>query len=409
MANKSNYSDTQYINVRPKASQPQFLNVNVGGNQYSVTKVPTPNYNQIVANGQPLPMHPYWMHWRRWTTPVGFYYYKGRENDENYRAGSVFNALGASGVAGPTPGPLSSSNFDSFVNRNESLAVAELYAQAANIDFNAAVAAAEAPKAWALIASTATRCANIFKSLKRGDVRSLKENLIGSGRHARSISRRANTARRRGGLEQFAADTWLEVKYGWKPMLYDIEGAAEAADRGWQKEPADIVIQISKRRQTDTKVVGNYADSGGATGKVTISHGYTCRVGVIQQDMRNAASLGLLNLATVAWELVPYSFVLDWLLPVGNFISAQTAFAGTAFEEGCESYHHKWKGTYTQTEYRGAPCSLNATCEGAFLQRELLSGVPNTSKILTLANADELLGWDKVVTSLALLSGAFRR
>jgi len=410
MAVKRSYNETSYINTNPTASTtPQYLDVSTGGNTYAVTKVATNNYNSYIANKQALPMHPYQMIWRRYTTPVGFYYNKGQVNAEQFRSGTVWQALGASGVTGPSPGPLADSNFNYFLYRNKSLAVAELYAQAANIDFNALVAVAEAPKAFALIASTASRFAKIYRSLRKGDVRALKDSLIESGGHARSISRRANTARKRGGLEQFAADTWLEVKYGWKPLLYDIEGAAEATSKGWQEEPSDIIIQVSKRRSTDASSKGNYVDKSGSSGKVTVSHGYTVKVSIIQQDMRNAASLGLLNLGLVAWELVPYSFVVDWLLPVGNFIQAQTAFSGTSFKEGCHSYHHKWKGQHTQTEYRGAPADLKATCEGAYMKRELLSSLPSTTKILSVATPDELMNWDKVVTSLALLSGAFRR
>jgi len=411
MAIKRTYYEFSHIQSNPlSGGTATYIDANTVGNIYKTpTKIGTADYNTYIATNQPLPMHPYEMYWRNYQTPIGYYYDKGIVSNDRYRQGTVWNALGASGVAGPNPSPLGSSSFNYFVTRNQSLAIAELYQQAANIDFNALVAVAEAPKAFAMIASTASRIANIYRSLRKGDVRALKDSLIGSGGHARSISRRANTARKRGGLEQFAADTWLEVKYGWKPLLYDIQGAADATSKGWQKEPADIIIQVSKRRKTDAKSVGNYVDTSSTTGKVTISHGYTVKVSIIQQDMRNAASLGLMNLGLVAWELVPYSFVVDWLLPVGDFIQAQTAFSGTTFKEGCHSYHHSWKGEHHQTEYRGAPADLHATCEGAYMKRTLLTGLPSTTKILTVATPDELMNWDKVITSLALLSGAFRR
>jgi hypothetical protein len=37
------------------------------------------------------------------------------------------------------------------------------------------------------------------------------------------------------------------------------------------------------------------------------------------------ARLGLLNPAEVIWELVPFSFVADWFLPIGDYLSALDA------------------------------------------------------------------------------------
>jgi hypothetical protein len=34
--------------------------------------------------------------------------------------------------------------------------------------------------------------------------------------------------------------------------------------------------------------------------------------------------LGLINPAVVAWELVPFSFLVDWFIPVGKFLDSWT-------------------------------------------------------------------------------------
>jgi hypothetical protein len=39
-------------------------------------------------------------------------------------------------------------------------------------------------------------------------------------------------------------------------------------------------------------------------------------------------SLGLTNPALVAWELVPFSFVVDWALPIGDWLSSLDAMLG---------------------------------------------------------------------------------
>jgi hypothetical protein len=52
---------------------------------------------------------------------------------------------------------------------------------------------------------------------------------------------------------------------------------------------------------------------------------------------RTLASLGLTNLASVGWEVMPYSFVIDWAVPVGNWLNLQDADTGLEYVQGCVS------------------------------------------------------------------------
>lgn len=51
-----------------------------------------------------------------------------------------------------------------------------------------------------------------------------------------------------------------------------------------------------------------------------------------------ASQLDLVNPLSLGWELVPFSFVLDWFIPVGNMLEALTAHAGLVFVGGHYSY-----------------------------------------------------------------------
>ena len=46
-----------------------------------------------------------------------------------------------------------------------------------------------------------------------------------------------------------------------------------------------------------------------------------------------ANRLGLLNPISVAWELVPFSFLIDWFVPVGNYLDSFTDFVGLEMSE----------------------------------------------------------------------------
>ena len=49
------------------------------------------------------------------------------------------------------------------------------------------------------------------------------------------------------------------------------------------------------------------------------------------------SQLGLLNPLEIVWECLPYSFVVDWAIPVGAWMSSLTADAGFSFKGGSRS------------------------------------------------------------------------
>lgn len=130
---------------------------------------------------------------------------------------------------------------------------------------------------------------------------------------------------------------WLQLQYGWKPLLSDIYGACDA---------------LSKREQSDWRVTAKawrgdtywnetyYPPYVGNTSTIdnTDSHrmgarrnrGVFVRIDAIPQNdlLMSLSSLGVTNPLLVAWELVPYSFVVDWALPVGNWLDSLDAMLG---------------------------------------------------------------------------------
>jgi len=56
-------------------------------------------------------------------------------------------------------------------------------------------------------------------------------------------------------------------------------------------------------------------------------------------------SIGLVNPAAILWELVPYSFVVDWIVPIGQFLENISAGVGLRFLSG---YRTEWtKSAFT--------------------------------------------------------------
>lgn len=407
------------MSLKTKPSGTWYDQGDINGNprnevvKFNQTSIPiasvTPDFKKKILTGEPLPMRAYSCSTNESLSPVGPYKYVFRGA---YPAnGSVWTALGTFPLGAKMDwvgGVLSL--YTDVQNDVDARSTSSLYEAANNTDFQGLVSLGEAPKTLALIGQTATRLAGALRSLKRGDVSSVLSSLgLETGKHSRSLTRRANTARKRGNLRQFAADSWLEVKYGWKPMLSDIEAAAEATAKGWQKEPADIFIQAGKRRTVDArKRPGNVSYEGHPVGKYKYSNGYSVKVAILDPTTRNLQGLGLLNLASVAWELIPYSFVLDWFLPVGDFINAQTAFAGTTFKEGCQSSFHQIDAHMDVYEVSGHDAALFCKEKGMRIDRELLSQLPSTTKILNPTSFSRLMSFDRAITGLALLQSAYR-
>lgn len=203
---------------------------------------------------------------------------------------------------------------DNMVNRSVTEALNKMSASKINI----AVSVAEAKTTMNGIAQIVSRIAKSAIHLKRGNIGKALATLTGA-KPKRGTS---------------PSNLWLEYQYGIMPLISDLQGAVAALDRGLRKDGHHFSV---RRRLTD-KIALPPPRSSYDVWKVTGS----AHVGVETQlyaridnrylDLIN--SLGLLNPATVLWELTPYSFVIDWLLPIGNVLDAMTAGVGITYKGG---------------------------------------------------------------------------
>jgi len=131
---------------------------------------------------------------------------------------------------------------------------------------------------------------------------------------------------------------WLELQYGWKPLMSDVQGACEALDRRERDGQAYYCTAVGKAKDekiTRTRYgVDIYQD-------VEIKEQFSCIVKLfyyLQNPLvATFASLGITNPAELIWERVPYSFVVDWFLPVGSWLSSWDADLGWIYKTGIQS------------------------------------------------------------------------
>lgn len=201
---------------------------------------------------------------------------------------------------------------------------------------NLGVALGETRQLSKQIGTTATRIARAYSSLRKGQWR--------------------NAARTLGVRARSQPENWLELQYGWKPLLSDIHGAAQAvSERNKERDWVVTVASTERDKAFDGPLdyVANprlfvYYRVRGSRG-VSVS----VRLDYHPSSFDYAhlpAALGLTNPLEVAWELVPYSFVVDWFLPVGNWLSTLDATLGYKF----------LSGSYTTRRFRQFACTVNA-------------------------------------------------
>jgi hypothetical protein len=166
--------------------------------------------------------------------------------------------------------------------------------------------------------------------------------------------------KKRDRIEQFS-DNWLEVRYAWTPLLGDIYDAADVAAMGLNRnEHLNGMRTTSKHTGTwdknelywTTASAKNQFASEQAGGSYEQYETLEIAWSVTDKDYRADEALGLNNPALLAWELLPFSFVADWFLPIGRNLQQLTAFGGLKFHGG---YHSKVRKCQTFARLGNSP------------------------------------------------------
>jgi len=113
---------------------------------------------------------------------------------------------------------------------------------------------------------------------------------------------------------------WLEFTYGWKPLASSIYGTIEEWNR--PKHPFYTVVATASER--DFTSGSTVFISPGVRRVYFSSLTRRCRIvsryAIAQTELDRLSGYTSLNPVSIAWELMPYSFVVDWFLDVGGYV-----------------------------------------------------------------------------------------
>lgn len=170
--------------------------------------------------------------------------------------------------------------------------------------FNLAVNVAEGKKTVAMVTQNLTALGKAFRAARRGDWKQSLASL-----------RAPSNSRKLAFSSKEIASRWLELQYGWLPLLSSTYDAAKAFE-AYTSGPRVNSLRVFRVKS------GPYNGSQSPTlwsgnGSYRYLKSYRCEM---MEQMSAVRELGLMDPASVAWELIPYSFVVDWFVPIGTYL-----------------------------------------------------------------------------------------
>lgn len=205
---------------------------------------------------------------------------------------------------------------------------------------NLVQAYAERSQMFRLIGDSATKIAKSLHSLKQGRL-DLAAAALGLATSKRKTSKYREVHRKYGSnpkaLDSELSSRWLELQYGWSPLLSDIHGLAELTAQKVNHEVIDRVSSSSKKEVSDHTVEVVYGWTIEQSRKTTTHIKYVLYYTPVDETAHTLTQLGVTNPLLIAWELLPWSFVIDWFIPIGNYIGSLDSTNGARFLKGVKT------------------------------------------------------------------------
>ena len=237
-------------------------------------------------------------------------------NPQVWQSGSVQSCYGG-GSNWPT---------DPMTANDKNELISKLREQIVHSDFNIGVFLAEGNQSLKMIAEAGIKLARTGSLLKRGrpDLawRQLMQTPHGPVPHA---VRRLDTKDLAGNV--------LALRYGWLPLLNDLYEAAKLLEHLLGK-PMVKSYRVTTQRKGPLPTA-QYEGFQWLYGKNVARRQIIARI----SEVNIAHLTGLTDPASVLWEKLPWSFVGDWVIPIGTYLSARgvaSSLTGTFITS------HKW-------------------------------------------------------------------
>lgn len=296
-------------------------------------------------------------------------------------------------------------------------AVLRLNDRLSSVKVNYAQFFAERKQTAKLFEDTAFRIVQAASSLRRGDLTGFTRSLSLSATQRSRVAKGWKYVTKDKASKRIA-NHWLEYQYGWKPLLSDVYGSAELLARNAvsPKKPHGTIrvkVPISKTHSVPPALSGYPHFTTEINASLSGNKSLICDYVLDDESASALAETGISNPALLAWELLPYSFVVDWFVPVGTYLGNLTAQDGFKLSACCTTTFRRSETTMIVGYYKGPLHPVwyeSLPRAGEFKQRDVSLTRSNTLPSYALTVKNPLGGnpAQRVMTAISLLRQLFR-
>lgn len=147
-----------------------------------------------------------------------------------------------------------------------------------------------------------------------------------------------------------AGSLWLEAFYGAQPIIMDIFNAVELVSKELREKDFLMVARARSNKVIPAQGPSFVSATGGGfgsfefEGEVVADQSVALWFHLDRPGLALASSLGLTNPVGWLYEKTPLSFVLDWILPLGQVISQLDSTLGFSYKGGSHSFRAEGRG-----------------------------------------------------------------
>lgn len=301
----------------------------------------------------------------------------GACNDRNQHG---FLPLPTPDTPNSTLGDIWNSGLPSFGKpaRNTAYSIFRFYVGQGNTGLGETLA--EYRESFNLISRSLLSIAESWRNLKGGkglkdairaltvtDLINHREIIRGKRRGRRSPVYRKSKSRQTN-LKQSAASAWLSFSFGIAPTIGSIQSSMETTSSNPFKSGTARGVG---RAVLTNQIIGEYSsrdmlirDYASASYKIVMKADYK----VVNPNTYLLQALGLANPLSIAYELIPFSFMLDYVSSCGLYLESWSDFLGLEFSDA----HTSCKMDYNYTnrwDWFSPPAGSSFVVKGSHFER----------------------------------------